>query len=449
MTSKETRKEDVEYLRNWLASQHHLPPVSDKQLELFLHSCKYHLESTKTTIETYYTVKTSAPEFFNSRDPSCQELQQLRDVIQLAPLPKKSPKGYTVIIGRLKDTDPSHFFLNSAIKLLFMIIDACQEAEGPLPGLVYIFDMQGVVFGHMTRVNFASIKKYFLYSQEAMPVRLKAIHILNVNPVISQVMALIRQFVSKERMKMIHLHTGIPDKFLEAIPQDLLPSDYHGKEPTFVELFAKEEFSKNPELKDEDLRKLRYYAEMPVKDPNGCHILFHKLKETEPSKYIFPHALRIFLMMIDACLICEGTSPGVVFLLDAKGVKFGHLMRLSLSLVRRFFIYLQEALPVRLRAIHVLNAAPVIDQLMLIIYFHKGNNETVFKHLPKECLPQDYDGELSSVTDLHDEYVKKLTLLDSYFKEEEKFRSDKSRGTRRKVVGFDPPESALKSLNID
>jgi hypothetical protein len=38
------------------------------------------------------------------------------------------------------------------------------------------------------------------------------------------------------------------------------------------------------------------------------------------------------------------------------------------------------------------------------IHFHKGNNETIYQYLPKECLPRDYGGELPTVTELQGIY---------------------------------------------
>lgn len=35
------------------------------------------------------------------------------------------------------------------------------------------------------------------------------------------------------------------------------------------------------------------------------------------------------------------------------------------------------------------------------IHFHKGNNETIYQYFPKECLPQDYGGELPTLAELH------------------------------------------------
>lgn len=63
------KESDIQMLREWLNKQPHLPTMTDSELTLFLHSNYYRIESTKATIDTYYTVKTHVPEFFSHRDP--------------------------------------------------------------------------------------------------------------------------------------------------------------------------------------------------------------------------------------------------------------------------------------------------------------------------------------------------------------------------------------------
>jgi hypothetical protein len=42
------------------------------------------------------------------------------------------------------------------------------------------------------------------------------------------------------------------------------------------------------------------------------------------------------------------------------------------------------------------------------IHFHKGNNETIYQYFPKECLPQDYGGELPTLTELQGIYSSEI-----------------------------------------
>ena len=48
--------------------------------------------------------------------------------------------------------------------------------------------------------------------------------------------------------------------------------------------------------------------------------------------------------------------------------------------------------------------------LFFQIHFHKGNNETIYQYLPKECLPQDYGGELPTLTELQGMYSSEIKV---------------------------------------
>lgn len=235
------RPEDVEHLRDWVIKQPHLPStVSDDQLKLFFHSCYYRMESAKKAIETYYTMKTNVPEFFHNRTLGDPGLKHMLDVCRIALLPKTTQKGYHVLFARLNVTEPAQFHLDNAIKLLFMIVDTHLFQHGMSAGMVFLFDMQGVSLGHLTRINLSSVRKYFIYVQEAMPVRLKSIHIINVNPVMSHIMNIIRPFIHKQHLQYIHLHSPSEVKELyEFVPQEILPKDYQGEEAS-LDTLAKE-----------------------------------------------------------------------------------------------------------------------------------------------------------------------------------------------------------------
>lgn len=106
---------------------------------------------------------------------------------------------------------------------------------------------------------------------------------------------------------------------------------------------------------------------LPKLDQNGNQILFHRLADSRPSQYMFNDGIKLLLMSIDANLYTDGCSAGYIFLFDMTGVRLGHLTRLSINSIRMFFEYLQEGLPVRLKAIHVLNAVWFMDKFLALI----------------------------------------------------------------------------------
>lgn len=63
----------------------------------------------------------------------------------------------------------------------------------------------------------------------------------------------------------------------------------------------------------------------------------------------------------------QGPRPGLICLFDMNNVGLSHLLRVKIGTIRKFFHYLQEGLPAKLKAIHVLNAVSFFDKVLYII----------------------------------------------------------------------------------
>ena len=76
----EIKKRDIEALKEWHKKQPHLPKMNDSEFALFLHANYYRIETTKLTIDSFYTLRTHIPEFFNNRNP--MESKPFRNIIK-------------------------------------------------------------------------------------------------------------------------------------------------------------------------------------------------------------------------------------------------------------------------------------------------------------------------------------------------------------------------------
>ncbi|XP_043289592.1 alpha-tocopherol transfer protein-like [Venturia canescens] len=218
----------IKGLRLW-AEAHNTSNVPDEQLALFAHSCYYDLETTKRCVASYYKLRAIVPEFFHNRDPRSDSIQRAFKTLHFLALPVPDDKGNRIIFHRLADTRPSSYMLDDGIKVLMMTLDASLYDEGCAPGYIFLFDMAGVRLTHLTRLSITSIRRFFEYLQEGLPVRLKAIHVLNVVWFMDKVLSLVRPFMKRELFEMLHLHTGDPSEVYELIPQKCLPKDYGGE----------------------------------------------------------------------------------------------------------------------------------------------------------------------------------------------------------------------------
>ncbi|KAK9754146.1 CRAL/TRIO domain [Popillia japonica] len=231
-------KEDVTALQDWAEKQAHLPKITELQLILFLHSCYYRIEPTKACIETFYTARTHCPEFFQNRSPILYA-DEILGVLLYTPLPKPTKSGYQIMLGKLIDTNPDKYVLAQQIKTFDMSAMLMLHQFGCAPGHVLLIDMKGVTFTHMTKINPMQLKKFFVYLQEGMPIRLKAMYFINIPSFMDKLLALIKPLMKKELLETMQLFTDKLDDLYKIIPQECFPADYGGTADPLTELIRR------------------------------------------------------------------------------------------------------------------------------------------------------------------------------------------------------------------
>ncbi|KAG5312590.1 TTPAL protein, partial [Acromyrmex insinuator] len=236
----ELKESDIQILREWCEKQPHLPKISDSELALFLHSNYYRLEPTKTTIDTFFTVRTHVPEFFSNRDPiNNKELKKATETVTDQILEGITSEGYKILYGRLLDIEPSHFVYNDVLKLFNMVLDLWLYTEGTCNGHILLIDMKNISFGHVGRLSPMGLKKFLYYLQEGLPVRLKGMHFMNASPVVDVILNMMRPFMKKQLLDMFHMHTT-SDTLAKFIPLEVLPNEAGGQAGLIQELHSKQ-----------------------------------------------------------------------------------------------------------------------------------------------------------------------------------------------------------------
>ncbi|KDR08116.1 alpha-tocopherol transfer protein-like isoform X2 [Zootermopsis nevadensis] len=223
------KQEHIEYLRNWMSKQPHLPSeVTDEQLILFLHSCQNHLEACKRTIQAYYKIRSNSPEIFGNRDPNGHDVQQVLSILEFAVLPKKDQHGNAVMAVRFSDLDVTKFSHSGALKTYFMVQDVFMLENGTVPGYVFLMDPKGCRFEHLSRLTLSYTKMYAEYIQDAFPGNVVANHFLNANYVTKAMMAMLKPFLKSCMSRKIFIHTSM-NTLYDHVSKDALPKEYGGK----------------------------------------------------------------------------------------------------------------------------------------------------------------------------------------------------------------------------
>lgn len=173
---------------------------------------------------------------------------------------------------------------------------------------------------------------------------------------------------------------------------------------------------------------------LPV-TPNNCNVILQKLRSHDPKDYVFDATLKTFIMKAETYCCENGPRSGTIFIDDLEGATIWHLFQPSISSIRKGMKFLQEASPLDVKAIHIMNTVPFVNmiinmvkpflrsELMNKIHFHPSNMDYEKFYadcIPKSHLPSDYGGDLESIEILHNRQRKTFMEMRDYFMLEEK-----------------------------
>ncbi|XP_050353575.1 alpha-tocopherol transfer protein-like [Nymphalis io] len=196
----------------------------------------------------------------------------------------------------------------------------------------------------------------------------------------------------------------------------------------------------------------------------GYVIFYTRLLNNDPKVFHFGDAVKAVLMIIELYQYEEGTWPGMLLTVDFKDVTLAHLAKIDLFYLQHFLYYLQEAILLRLKGMHFMNAPPFIDKVLLMmkpfmkkelmdmLYVHTTGSKTVEDYIPSEALPKESGGNAESVEKHRDIVLAKLKDHKPYFEEESQKRVTESlRAGKQKTISdiFGGVEGSFKKLEID
>lgn len=241
--------QDIAALREWLQTQPHLPEkyITDLDLVLAYHCCSRSTGFTKQVVDLNFTLR-SFLNAFKDRKVDRHILKTGSDVL-LTLLPMRTKEGYKIFFAHIINTDVKVFNFGDCVKLALMMIDISQYEEGTWPGMLLVIDFEGVSLGHLTKVDIINLQQFLYYLQEAFLVKLKGLHYINAPSFIDKLLVMMRPFMKKELMDMLHIHTTGSKKLEQFIPSEALPKGCGGNGMTV------------DEYRDEMISKLNTYKQ--------------------------------------------------------------------------------------------------------------------------------------------------------------------------------------------
>jgi hypothetical protein len=80
---------------------------------------------------------------------------------------------------------------------------------------------------------------------------------------------------------------------------------------------------------------------MSNRDQHGNIVMAGRMLEADASKFSLEDCFNGWFMLQDITMREQGTVPGFVFLMDMKAASLAHITKISISALRKYYMYIQ------------------------------------------------------------------------------------------------------------
>jgi CRAL/TRIO domain len=174
------------------------------KIYVFLNSCGGDVDKALKKMERFYEIKHNAPEFFANRDVTSESFKKTMKNSYFISLPV-TPDNCNLIGHGVISTDPNDYEYDDAIKAFIMVCEAYTYKNGPRDGTIFINDLKGTSFRHVFCPSLSSLRKGIAFLQEASPMDVKAIHIMNTQPFAYYFINMIKPFLWSDMLQKVYL----------------------------------------------------------------------------------------------------------------------------------------------------------------------------------------------------------------------------------------------------
>ncbi|XP_018345716.1 PREDICTED: alpha-tocopherol transfer protein-like isoform X4 [Trachymyrmex septentrionalis] len=228
--SPEIQKQSITRLQELLKAEKDLKCPLDNEAWLirFLRPCKYYPDSSFKLIKHYYNFKVKHANVYDNLKPSREKNVFEQNILTV--LPNRDQHDRRILIIELgKKWKHNKCSLDEVYKGCVLYLEAAMmEPSTQIAGAIVIFDMDGLTLQQTWQFTPPFAKRIVDLLQEAMPLRVKNIHIINQPYVFNMVFALFKPFL-KEKLKNRIIFHGTDRKSLhQYISPKCLPAQYGG-----------------------------------------------------------------------------------------------------------------------------------------------------------------------------------------------------------------------------
>ncbi|GJQ79803.1 hypothetical protein Trydic_g23270 [Trypoxylus dichotomus] len=424
----------------WIATQRYLPQnFSESCRKKFLLWAKLDFEKAKKKFKNFCYNPSMYKEFYCNRISTFEDDVRLsHEMFYITPIQKLTPKSYKVTLGKVRCAD--NLDILPLARFTTMFFEYTVHKGAIVAGEIFILDMERMKPHHYTKLFNATYLKLVKFCILSCPSILKNIFVVNCHPILEKGINLIRSVLPQKLAERIRI-LGSPNDLHEHVPLECLPSDYGGDEESFDH---SQEVWKKFWLSQKDFVEELY-----------------RFKPIGPIPEEFLSYDNEFGVDVDFRIHKDITVSGEACLFDMEGLRPHHYAKLFNPTYLKFIRLAVINYPFLVKNLFIINCHPLLEKgigLIKSVIPQKIADRVIIlsdlkdldKHIPKECLPEDYGGSERSLVSFRSSWEEYLLNQKDFYEELDRCKPSGSVPEEFKVYeGEYGADGSFRKLNID
>ncbi|KAI5704669.1 hypothetical protein M8J75_007744 [Diaphorina citri] len=228
--SEENIRNGLEQLKQLIRQEEnfYIPLDDEIYLMAFLRSCKFYPDSAFGRMRSLFKFKTKYPQYCANLLPSEERNVFVSNMFTV--IPDRDQHGRRVLIAETGDKwNTKEVSLTEIYKCLQMILEAAMvEPRTQIAGCIMVVDMKGLNGNHIWQFSPGFAKLVLDWQQDCLPVRLKAIHVVNQPYIFNMLFQLFRPFLREKMRTRMFFHGPNTEGLLKYIDSKCVPTKYGG-----------------------------------------------------------------------------------------------------------------------------------------------------------------------------------------------------------------------------
>lgn len=206
--------------------------ANDESLLIFLRPCKFYADSALKMMRRVAEFKRDNISILRNLMPEDERTSFVdNDVVNV--LTNRDQLGRRVLIVNCGGQwDPKRVSADQLFRIFYLVHVAAQvEPTTQVHGVVVIMDFDGMGMKQVRGLSPTFSRRLLTFIQDAMPLRLKEVHMVNQPYVFNMVWTLFKPFVKEKLNKRMFFHGKDRKSLHKHLDPDYLPSNYGGNKP--------------------------------------------------------------------------------------------------------------------------------------------------------------------------------------------------------------------------